>query len=178
MTWNTLESEKLLTTYMLLLVSMSEYSSQQIEVEISSWPVHLFMKSFSLTRNFAQRVSFEPRDPRQTILEEFCLSSPKHLLFLREKKVGGFQILCTVWDKHLLGKPLQSKLSGCEECSALLTLEYWWPLKIRKDQFLQSTSTEIWPILVGINTTTYHLDEQGTAFVLLLGCWNWWKLQQ
>ena len=23
-----------------------------------------------------------------------------------------------------------SKLSGCEECSALLTLEYWWPLKI------------------------------------------------
>ena len=66
MTWNTLESEKLLTTYMLLLVSMSEYSSQQIEVEISSWPMHLFMKSFSLTRNFAQRVSFEPRDPRQT----------------------------------------------------------------------------------------------------------------
>lgn len=29
-----------------------------------------------------------------------------------------------------------SKLSGCEECSALLTLEYWWPLKIRVSNLL------------------------------------------
>ena len=29
-----------------------------------------------------------------------------------------------------------SKLSGCEECSALLTLEYWWPLKIRVSDLL------------------------------------------
>ena len=28
------------------------------------------------------------------------------------------------------------KLSGCEECSALLTLEYWWPLKIRVSNLL------------------------------------------
>ena len=29
-----------------------------------------------------------------------------------------------------------TKLSGCEECSALLTLEYWWPLKIRVSNLL------------------------------------------
>ena len=28
------------------------------------------------------------------------------------------------------------KLSGCEECSALLTLEYWWPFKIRVSNLL------------------------------------------
>ena len=28
------------------------------------------------------------------------------------------------------------KLSGCEECSALLTLEYWWPLKRRVSNLL------------------------------------------
>ena len=48
------------------------------------------------------------------VLEEFCLSSPEHLLFLREKKVVGFWILCAMQGKHLLG------ISPCRETTSHL----------------------------------------------------------